>query len=286
MENELIGQVYKVQTDTYLVKCDNQTIVCNSRGLIKKRGDGIFVGDYVTVENKVIKSVKERKNRFIRPSVSNVDLIVLLISPEPKPDYYLIDKVLVNAVKEGVNVIFAVNKVDNDNAIYEEICREYKDVLVDIIKISAKTGQGIEQLKQRIRGKLSVLVGQSAVGKTSLVNAMFGLNLKTGEVSNIGRGKHTTTRSEIFEMDDIKVVDSPGFAVIDAEVSAEDFSEYYEEYFRVSNECRFRGCKHIDEPDCMVKKLVDEGVLSLNRYQRYKEIYLDLLKRRKIYEKD
>ncbi len=282
----MIGQVYKVQSDTYLVKCQNETIICNSRGVVKKRGEGIIVGDFVELENKVIKKVLERKNRFIRPSVSNVDLVVLLISPEPKPDYYLIDKVIVNAIKENVRVIFAVNKADNNIDLYSEICNEYKDLGIEMLKISAKTGQGVDELKQKLKGRLSVLVGQSAVGKTSLVNAMFNLSLKTGELSDIGRGRHTTTRSEIFEIEGIKVVDSPGFAVIDAEVSAEEFPEYYEEYFNVSNECRFRGCRHIDEPDCKVKQLVNEGVFSLNRYQRYKEIYLDLLKRRKIYEKD
>ncbi len=282
----MIGQVYKVQSDTYLVKSQNETFVCNSRGNLKKRGEGIVVGDFVTVENKVIKQVLERKNRFIRPSVCNVDTVVLLISPEPKPDYYLIDKVIVNAIKENVEIIFAVNKADSQIDLYSEIRSEYKDSDINIVRISAKTGQGVNELKEKLKGKLSVLVGQSAVGKTSLVNAMFNLNLKTGELSDIGRGRHTTTRSEIYEIDGIKVVDSPGFAVIDAEVSVDEFPEYYEEYFNVSNKCRFRGCRHIDEPDCRVKELVNDGVFSKNRYQRYTEIYQDLLKRRKIYEKD
>ncbi len=282
----MVGQVYKVQSDTYLVKSGNETFLCNSRGIVKKRGDGIVVGDFVNLENKVIKGVLERKNRFIRPSVSNVDLIVLLISPEPKPDYYLIDKVIVNAIKENVKVIFAINKADNDYDLFTEISNEYKDLDIEMHKISAKTGQGVDELKEKLKGNLSVLVGQSAVGKTSLVNAMFGLELKTGELSDIGRGRHTTTRSEIYEIDGIKVVDSPGFAVIDAEVSPEEFPEYYEEYFNVSSECRFRGCKHIDEPDCKVKQLVNDGVFNKNRYQRYKEIYDELSKRRKIYEKD
>ncbi len=282
----MIGQVYKVQTDTYLVKCDNEMRVCNSRGLIKKRGDGIVVGDFVCVEGKIITKVLERKNRFIRPSVSNVDVVVLLISPEPKPDYYLIDKVLVNAVKEGVKVIFAVNKSDSSLDFYDEVVKEYSDLQLQAIRISAKTGRGVDELKVLIKDKLTVLVGQSAVGKTSLVNSMFNLNLKTGEVSAIGRGRHTTTRSEIFELEDIRVIDSPGFAVIDAEVSAEEFPEYYEEYFNLSSECRFRGCKHVDEPDCKVKELVEAGKLSKSRYQRYIEIYLELLKRRKFYEKN
>lgn len=282
----MLGQVYKVQTDTYMVKCGEETFLCNSRGLIKKRGEGILVGDFVDVENGVIKSVKKRINRFIRPSVSNVDKIVLLISPEPKPDFYLVDKVLVNAFKENVDVVFVVNKSDADNTLIDFINNEYRSLNIPCYSISAKNCTGIDELKEQLKGKLSVLVGQSAVGKTSLVNAMFGLSLKTGELSDIGRGKHTTTRSEIFEQENIKIVDSPGFAVIDAEVSADEFNEYYPDYVAFADKCRFRGCKHIGEPDCKVKELVKQGVLSEKRYERYMEIYQDLLKRRKIYEKN
>lgn len=282
----MIGQVYKVQTDTFVVKSEDKIVLCNSRGLIKKCGDGVLVGDIVTVENGVITKVHQRKNRFIRPSVCNVDLIVVLISPEPKPDFYLVDKVLVNAIKENVDVLFVVNKTDFDDSLYQQVVDEYKHLEIDIVKISAKTKAGVEELKQRLKGKLSVFVGQSAVGKTSLVNSMFDLDLKTGELSGIGRGKHTTTRSEIFENQDIKVVDSPGFAVIDAEVTAEEFPLYYEEYFEVSNDCRFRGCRHIDEPNCKVKELVEKGFFSKSRYDRYVEIYLELQKRRKIYERN
>jgi ribosome biogenesis GTPase len=202
----LLGQVYKVQTDTYVVKCGEETILCNSRGLIKKRGKGIVVGDYVNVEKSVVTEVFKRNNQFIRPSVSNVDVIVVLVSPEPKPDFYLIDKVLVNAVKEGVNVVFAVNKTDVDESLYDEIVKQYGVLGYEIIKVSAKNKNGVEQLKNKLIGKLSVLVGQSAVGKTSLVNAMFNLSLKVGELSDIGRGKHTTTRSEIFEYDGEKYI--------------------------------------------------------------------------------
>lgn len=280
----MIGQVYKAQTDKFTVKCQDKLIKCYARGNIKKRKEDILVGDFVEFEKDVIIAVKERKNRFIRPSVSNVDLVLLLISPEPKPDFYLIDKVLVNALKENAQVLFVINKTDVDESIYEQIKEEYKNLDLEFVKISAKNNQGVEELKEKLKNKLSVLVGQSAVGKTTLINAMFNLDMKTGELSSIGRGKHTTTRSEIFEYGDIKVVDSPGFAVIDANVSAEELPEYYEEYFAQTSKCKFRGCTHTNEPDCQVKKLVSEGVLSEKRYQRYVEIYNDLLNRRKIYE--
>ena len=280
----MIGQVYKAQTDRFTVKCQDKLIKCNARGLLKKRGNEILVGDFVEVEKGVILNVLERKNRFIRPSVSNVDVVVLLVSPEPKPDYYLIDKVLLNSIKEGTEVIVVINKTDVDESFYNEFNSEYKNLNLDVVKISALNLVGVEELKEKLKGKLSVLVGQSAVGKTTLINSMFNLNMKTGELSNIGRGKHTTTRSEIFEYGKVKVVDSPGFAVIDANVSAEELPEYYEEYFELSSKCKFRGCKHVDEPDCEVKRLVLSGDLPENRYKRYVEIYTELLNRRKIYE--
>ena len=280
------GQIYRVHTNSYLVKTEDGVLPCKAKGIFKKHKQNLLVGDYVTIENGVISSVSERKNTFIRPSVSNVDVVVLIISPEPKPDFYLIDKVLINSVKEDVKVIFAINKQDlNNSNIYEKITNEYKLTSVEVLPISAKTGDGVEQLKQKLKGKVSVLCGQSAVGKTTLINAMFNLDLKTGDLSSIGRGKHTTTRSEIFEYDNVKLVDSPGFSVIDALVTKEELPECYEEYLNVSGECKFRGCSHIDEPNCRVKELVLQGVYSVERYNRYVEIYSEI-KRRKVYERD
>ena len=115
---------------------------------------------------------------------------------------------------------------------------------------------------------------------------MFNLQLKTGEMSKILRGKHTTTRSEIFEQDNIRIIDSPGFAVIDAMVELDELSSCYPEYVEVENQCKFRGCSHVNEPQCKVKELVSLGVLSKNRYERYVEIYNEISKRRIVYEKN
>lgn len=285
--NRKLGQVYKAHSNKYYVNIDGKLVVCGARGLLKIKSDGIVVGDYVEVENDTISVVKERKNRFIRPSVSNIDVIVAVISPQPKPDYYLLDKLLINAVKEDVDFYIVLNKSDIESQVQQEIIEEYQSLGVKIITVSAKDKAGIEQLKDLLKGKFAVLAGQSAVGKTSIVNAMFNLNLKTGELSEkIERGKHTTTRSEIFEIDGVKIIDSPGFAVIDADVDVKDLPQYYAEYLEVSNECKFRGCTHISEPECKVKQLVQSGDLSKKRYQRYVEIYDELSKRRIIYEKN
>ena len=283
----MLGQVYKAHTDSYQVCVEGKLYNCKARGVLKVKGNGIAVGDFVNVENNTIISVCERKNKFIRPNVANIDLVVAVVSPEPKPDFYLIDKLLLNCVKEGVDFAIVTNKSDISYALFNEISKEYNDLGVDIISVCAKTNEGVKELKSKLNGKLCVLAGQSAVGKTSIINAMFDLNLKTGDLSEkISRGKHTTTRSEIFEYGDIKIIDSPGFAVIDAMVELDELPNCYPEYLQVANECKFRGCSHISEPECRVKQLVELGVLSKTRYERYKEIYNEISKRRIIYEKN
>ena len=286
MSKEL-GQVYKAHSNKFFVKTKDRFIQCDARGLLKIKSDGILTGDIVEVENSTILSVKPRKNRLIRPSVANIDLIVAVLSPQPKPDFYLIDKLYINSVKENVDFCLVLNKSDIESNVYEEIVKEYSNLGIKILSVSSANKDGIIQLKELLRDKLSVFAGQSAVGKTSITNAMFNLELPTGEVSEkIERGRHTTTRSEIFEYEGIKVIDSPGFAVIDADVSIDDLPQCYPEYFEVSSECKFRGCSHISEPNCKVKELVSNGVFSKNRYERYIEIYNEIKNRRNIYEKN
>jgi len=283
----LIGQVYKAHSNAYYVKSEGKLHKCGARGVLKIKGESISVGDYVKVEKGVIYEVAKRKNRFIRPNVSNVDVIVAVVSPEPKPDLLLVDKLLISAIKEGADFIIAVNKSDVDEGLVSEIKKEYENLPVRIIEVCAKSMKGVTELKEMLKGNLAVLAGQSAVGKTSLINAMFNLNQKVGDLSEkIQRGKHTTTRSEIFEVGEYKIVDSPGFAVIEAFVSADEISEYYPDYFEVSSKCKFRGCKHVNEPDCQVKRLVLDGKLSKTRYERYLQIYDEISKRREIYEKN
>ncbi len=282
-----MGQIYKATSNAYWVKCEQQLIKCVARGVLKIKGEDLCVGDFVCVSNDAIVSVEQRKNKFIRPKVSNVDLIVAVVSCEPKPDFYLVDKLCINAIKENVELIFVVNKSDIDKELYEYINKEYGSLGFSVMRVCANTGDGIGALKNILTGKLSVLAGQSAVGKTSIVNSLFDMQLKTGVLSEkISRGKHTTTRSEIFEQDGIKLIDSPGFAVIDAMVELSQLPECYPEYVEYSSQCKFRGCTHISEPDCAVKNMIEKGVLSKERYERYKEIYSELSKRRIIYEKD
>lgn len=281
------GQIYKAHSSNFFVKCDDEIYKVGARGILKIKSDGLKVGDYVEFSDGVIEKVLPRENSFIRPSVSNIDNLVVVISPEPKPDYLLIDKLIINALNQNLEIIFVINKTDIDDTLYDNVVEEYDKCGIKFLRVSAKERTGIDELKLMLSGKLCLLVGQSAVGKTSLVNAMFDLNLKTGELSEkILRGKHTTTYSEIHEYGGVRLVDSPGFAVLDAEITLSELPYLYPEFEEYYNKCRFRTCTHVSEPDCSIKQAVENGKINKNRYLRYLEIYKELQQRRTVYEKN
>ncbi len=281
----MIGQVYKVHTDRFYVKHYNDEFRCSARAGLKKQG-GILVGDMVEFDGNVISSVLTRKNRFYRPAVSNLETLVIVVAERPKPDFLLIDKLVINAVCRNLEIIFVVSKSDILVGLQERIYKEYAFCDAKVVKLSANSGEGIEQLKQLIDGKLVLLAGQSAVGKTSIINSLFGLNLKIGELSEkIERGRHTTTHSQIYFKDNLSVIDTPGFAVIDSDVTIEDLPNCYNEYFVLSSQCKYRGCTHTDEPNCKVKQAVQSGELSKERYDRYLEIYNELKTKRRLYDR-
>lgn len=280
------GKLVKVCSDGYTVRAGGVDYPCRARGKLKLLNDGLAVGDDVELENGVIVKVYERKNALIRPRVSNIDGVIIVVASEPKPDYYLVDKVLIASKKLGVETLIAVNKGDKDKELFSVVKSQY-DSVCKVILTSATDGEGIDQIKDFIKGKSVVLAGQSAVGKTSLINSIFSLNLKVGELSEkISRGRHTTTYSEIFEKEDMMLIDSPGFAVIEADVTEEEISSFYPEYAKLSANCRFRSCSHLSEPDCAVISAVERGELSKDRYLRYKEIITDIKNRRKDYGKN
>lgn len=281
------GQIYKNLSGKYVVYADNNEYICTSKGTLKRGVGGLLCGDVVEFDGKTISKVYERKNRFFRPNVANIDAVTILVSPSPKPDFLLIDKLIVNAISQNTEIYLIVNKIDLNDEFYNEIVKEYSQVVTDIVKISALNKQGIEKVKNLLIGKLCCFAGQSAVGKTTLINALFNTEQRTGELSKkTERGKHTTTYSQIYEKDGIKVIDSPGFAVIEAEVKAEELCEYYPEFIHLNGQCKFRQCSHVSEPDCAVKNMVESGKISKTRYDRYKQIYLELMEKGNIYGKN
>lgn len=216
----------------------------------------------------------ERKNTLVRPPISNVDQIVVVIAPIPKPDFTLIDKLIINAKMLNIDVIIVVNKNDVEN-LYKKVKNEYEKVVSKIISTSAKNNDGVNELKDMLKYKLSCFVGQSAVGKSTLLNAINPkINAETGGLSKkIERGKNTTRYSEIYVFDDILIADTPGFSLFDLDIDFNDIKYYYPEFEKYT--CKYLNCNHFNENEneCEVIKNVNLGNINKERYLRYKEIY-------------
>jgi ribosome biogenesis GTPase len=282
----------KAESDLFVLDTADGFIKCAARKTLKKnrqtksKASAIVAGDFVytTVLDgaEVISGVAERKNCLTRPRAANVDQIIAVVASVPKPDFFLIDKLIINAVLRNINVVLCLNKNDLKNNLMESLKRQYKNAVDKIIVTSAADGD-IGALAAVLKNKFSCLAGQSAVGKSSLVNAVLGLEIqKTGEVSYKNeRGKNTTTRAEIIKLDnDSFLLDSPGFSMLDIHgVDPYELDLYYPEFLPLNGRCRYRRCTHTSEPDCMVREAAENGEISCERYERYR-IMLDELKKR------
>ena len=256
--------------------------VCFARKKLKADGD-IYVGDRVCAAKErdsfVIERVEPRTNVLVRPYVANVDVCLIVLAIEPEPDLLLADKVIVNCLAEGIAPVLVWNKSDLEKADLSEY-----DNVCERAFVSAETGEGVKELAGLIRGKTVCFAGQSAVGKSSLINALLDSPaLEVGELAKkIKRGRHTTRRSEILALGEgTYLVDTCGFSMLDAvDIPPEELRLYFDDMERFRQDCRFNTCLHIDEPDCAVKAHIGSGV-GRGRYERYKLIYEELCDRRK-----
>lgn len=275
------GRIIKGVGGLFTVMANNTTYTLKARGKLKEEGE-LSVGDFVAFNDDVIEERLPRKNSLIRPFISNLDQIVLVLSSLPQPDFNLVDKIIAKTIEDKVNIVLCVNKKDIISKEFEDnIINQYKNAVTNIIFTSCFEKHGLDNLKEVLKGKLSVLAGQSAVGKSSLINLLIDKEHMTiGELSyKTKRGKHTTRHAELFSLgEDTYVVDTPGFSMF--ELSGFDpykFHEYYTDFDIYRDKCRFGGnCTHINEPDCAVKKAVEEGKISKERYKRYLEIYNEI----------
>ncbi len=227
----------------------------------------------------VIELVLPRKNQLKRPPISNVDSALILLSKEPVPDFHLIDKMLVSLSMKNIGVTLLVTKSDlGQEELYDSVLSNYAKHVDDVIAVSAKEEDSIDKVKEILRGKMTCVIGQSAVGKSTLINALQNeKSFETGELSKIKRGRHTTRHSEIVRVDDDSfIVDTPGFSFFDLDIDPDDLKKHYFDFNEFSDKCKYRSCNHINEPNCEVKKAVEEGLLSKERYDRYIELYNEL----------
>ena len=266
----------------YIKAADNNVYECKARGVFRNEKITPVIGDNVEIDIKngkgSIVKIFKRRNELIRPSVANTDMLVLVVAAtSPSPNMPLIDKMLINAQINGIEPIICINKTDLSDG--KEIAEIYKNAGFRVLRVCAEKNEGIEDLKKMITGKVSAFAGLSGVGKSSILSIILGDALETGAVSEkILRGRHTTRHVELFELDGGGFVfDTPGFSSLEVYgIKASELQEYFPETEKYRNNCRFRGCMHINEPDCAVKAAVNDGIISTSRYESYKMLYEQL----------
>lgn len=281
-KNLIEGRVIKAISSKFFVDTTNGVKICFARKKLKLDGN-IFVGDWVMLEKErdsfVIEKVIPRKNSLIRPYVSNIDICLITIAPEPIPDFLLVDRIIVNCLEQHIEPILVVNKTD----IAAIDTTEYENI-VKILRCSAETGEGTKELVEAVKGNTICFAGQSAVGKSSIINTILDSDLlEVGELTKkIKRGRHTTRRTEIIALEDqTYLIDTCGFSMLETiDIEPEDLRLYYDDFEQYRKECKFNSCTHIDEPECMVKPQIGIDI-GKNRYQRYLTLYLELNDRRK-----
>lgn len=281
------GRIHKALSGFYYVDAEGTKYTCRARGKFRREGMSPLVGDWVEIQDLgsgtgVVESILPRRNAFARPAVANIDQLVVIASGAiPKTDPFLIDRVAAIAALKACEVVVVLNKCDLDRA--EDLYRIYTAAGFPTIRVSAETGEGMEELKGEITGKLSAFTGNSGVGKSSILNALDPeFQIRVGDVSQaLGRGRHTTRHVELYHLAcGADVVDSPGFSSFETdELNLElkhRLPETFREFAPYLDQCRFVGCSHTKERGCAVLAAVERGDIQSSRHQSYLRLYEEL----------
>lgn len=276
------GVIVKGVGGFYYVKAQERLYECRARGLFREDNITPLVGDKVLIRineedgTGYIEEIMERKSELIRPPVANVTQAIIVMSiKKPDINFWLLDRFIILAEHQNLNIIICLNKVDlTKREEITSILDIYKNTSYPIVKTSTKTGEGIEDLKEYLKDQVTVVAGPSGVGKSSLLNQIKpGLELKTGDVSKkTTRGRHTTRHVELIDLgSNSYVLDSPGFSSLNLDFieSEEELSRYFNEIDEFATSCKFINCLHFKEPGCEVKKQVEKGRISPVRYENY-----------------
>ena len=283
MMEKRTGRILRSLSGFYDVQTPEGLVTCRGRGHLRRGNNSPLTGDMVeiTVEHGkgMVEKILPRKNRFVRPAVANVDaLVVFAANVNPITEPYLIVRVAAIAGDQEVAVYICVNKSDLDPAV--DLVRIYENAGFAVIRASAETGQGVEELRKLLQGKLTAFTGNTGVGKSSMLNKLCpGLQLATGEVSEkLGRGRHTTRHVELYKLDeDTYVADTPGFASFDTDemdvILKENLQYAFPDFGPYIGDCQFHDCSHRAEPGCAVRQAVEEGKIEKSRYDSYLRLY-------------
>ena len=281
------GRIEKALSGFYYVNTDGMILQCRARGKFRKEGVSPQVGDWVTVRDLgngegFVEQIGERKNLFLRPAAANIDQLVIIASGAiPVTDPFLIDRIAAIAALKGTEVLLVLNKCDLDEA--KELYAIYSGSAIRVIRASAVTGEGLDELRRAITGKLNVFTGNSGVGKSSILNALAPqFDLPVGEVSKaLGRGRHTTRHTEMFPLsEDTWVIDTPGFSSFDTQELDRELKthlpETFLEFTPYLGECRYMGCSHVKEKGCAVLQAVKDGKIPVSRHRSYVRLFEEL----------
>ena len=278
------GIIFKSLSGFYYVDCGGGTVTCRARGKFRHEKVKPLVGDRVEVTARAdgsgtVDVVLPRKNEFQRPAVANIDLLVVVASGAiPITDPFLIDRVVAMAERRGCESVICFNKWDLEQPadLYETYCRAGFPTL----RVSAETGEGMEELSRLIAGKVCAFTGNSGVGKSSILNALEPtFQLQVGDVSEkLGRGRHTTRHVELFRLKNGTVVaDTPGFSSFEEEdgvgCAPEELQYAFREFAPYLDRCRFVGCAHVKEKNCAVLEALAAGEISPTRHASYVRLY-------------
>lgn len=283
MTEKTEGRILRSLSGFYDVQTPGGLITCRARGILRKAGNSPLTGDLVEISVEkgkgMVERILPRKNHFIRPAVANVDaLVVFAANVNPVTEPFLIDRVAAIAGDQNVDVYLCVNKCDLDPAY--DLVRIYEHAGFPVICTSAETGEGVQELRSLLEGKLTAFTGNSGVGKSSILNRLAPeLKLETGEVSEkLGRGRHTTRHVELYRLgEDTYVADTPGFSSFDTDqmelILKENLQYAFPDFGSFIGKCRFDDCSHRKEPDCAVRAAVEAGEIEKSRYESYLRLY-------------
>ena len=289
------GKIIKGIAGFYYIYAEDGNIYeCKAKGIFRKDNFKPLVGDNVeiTVLNEEEKegsvtSILPRRNSLIRPAVANVDQAFLIFAMEnPKPNFLLLDRFLIMMEQQKIPVVICFNKKDvGEKKEMEKLYEIYTGYGYCVVLSSTYEGEGMDEIREILKGKTTVVAGPSGVGKSSITNCMQGeVQMETGEISKkLKRGKHTTRHSQVIPVEkNTFLVDTPGFSSLYlTDMKEEELRDYFPEFVMYEPQCRFQGCMHIHEPGCAVKKALSEGKISQQRYDNYLALYEELKEKRR-----
>ena len=288
------GFIIENIANLYKIKDKDNIFEATARGKFKKDEITPVVGDFVEYDiidqekkKAVITEIKERKVYIKRPKIANITQIIFVISSkDPRPDLLMLDKQLAFAEYLHIKSIIVLNKIDLDKKQeFEQIKKIYQDIGYKVIETNAKDRIGIEKLKEAMKNEINAFSGNSGVGKSTLINGIFKKDItEEGEISKKNkRGKNTTTAIKLYEVvKNTWIADTPGFSTFEInEIESTDLDKYFKEFKDRIKDCEFIGCTHIKEENCGIKKTVEEGKISKDRYERFCKIYKELKEKEK-----